>query len=1222
MNKKFSIIKRVFFILLVSITIFGVSFSSNNSKVDASGETEYLKKGNGDYLTYRGKDEKVKALKEYNDPIQQFRACWVSHFAGDVSYYKNEESYKAEITEILDNMEALGMNAVMFHIRTHNNAFYPSKLNPVARWYSGVNFDEFDPVAWIIEECHKRGIEFHAWMNPYRVDDSNVYGEYPEGNPANDPTKLLSNGSGTILDPASQEVRDFIVDTCMEVIEMYDVDAIHFDDYFYISGVATELSDNEKRANVDAFIYQLHNEMTEYNEKNNKNVQLGISPSGVYRNSTYSSSPKYDSNGNLISPIGSNTAGFAHYGNYLFSDTLHWINEEWIDYITPQTYWSLEGPSAPFADLSRWWSWAVTNKDVNLYLGMGIYMAIDGSSGWGNDVNEVDKQLRNAAMYEEIDGICVYKYTSLLDSNATVKKGVETFKNYWGTKRVPSAVQKSYADKVPSYPVTNLCLIDGQLTWDARSDVRGYMVYKVPAGTTLDKNNLDHLLEYTQDTKIFANDSAVYDYYVSTVNKANVISEPVKLENGNDFEAHDIVVTRISLLPNDITLECEEEINNILSLYNSLTEKEKAKVVNYSVLQEAYNTVQTIKSLDANVNSYLETLDKDLINGQKLIAPENMRWSYKNASDSAVYDLSTAKLAGTYLGKKIVLTLTATVPNSSYVYIKDVEFNASVIPSKYTPLIYRNDASCMTPNDSGQYTEGENGYIGWSDVILYVGNYALPIAADSYQEVTSASELKAVYWTSCGVLVTNASSTSISFVLGETVFKNLTQTPNYGHLVISKEGKVKTVSNTTDYTSNIILGAGESIFIGRYLETQINDTPFKAYDTNFDTSTEVRIVKYDESSVETNVVESVIYVIEQLPTLITLADEEEINSVLAFYNTLTDEQKTQVTNYSKLEKAVSELKTLKEEYNKLQSAKETAISEIKDYVKLANYSATHQASIKGYIQMYTLEIETATTVEEVNDCVQKYKKAVDVLKPLIEELKEAKVNAKAEIRRYLDLSDYTNNGVKTINEIYVSGDTKIESATDFDNLNNIVNEIKTELDQVLNKEEEFYDLKNKYRSDIYTYYNEEDYNKTVAQIIVSKANSVNIELSKAETFEELEEINQKFKDFITDYIKISEVEEILLSKETEMTNMIEDKYANDERVQNLLFEYKNKLKNITTKSSMNIIIKNFELELTKLCQIIDRETISTETTCKNASASLIAMFGALSLVALVLRKKR
>ena len=160
----------------------------------------------------------------------------------------------------------------------------------------------------------------------------------------------------------------------MEVVENYDVDAIHFDDYFYISGTnddATYAAYNPKglgradwrREQVNLFIEQLHDAMTEYNSKNNKAVQLGISPSGIYKNG----------NGSVSS--GSNTSGFAHYGDYLYSDTYKWAKEGWIDYLLPQSYWAFEHPSAGYADVMSWWNKAFEGLDCLLYSGIGYYMA-------------------------------------------------------------------------------------------------------------------------------------------------------------------------------------------------------------------------------------------------------------------------------------------------------------------------------------------------------------------------------------------------------------------------------------------------------------------------------------------------------------------------------------------------------------------------------------------------------------------------------------------------------------------------------------------------------------------------------------------------------------------------------------------------------------------------------------------------------------------------------
>jgi uncharacterized lipoprotein YddW (UPF0748 family) len=405
-----------------------VNSSSNQKLLGASNEYTAIVDNNGNKVTYRNTNEAIMRLSEYNYPTQNLRAAWVSHFISSMPKYTTEAKFKQDYKNVLDNMESYGLNCVIFHVRTHNNALYKSELNPVATWFAAVDFDTFDPLEWAIEETHKRGMEFHAWLNPYRISDSFCAEDYPEGNPANDSANILSTSSGKILNPGIQSNRDFIVDSCMEVVENYDVDAIHFDDYFYISGVETNKSGDWKRQQVDLFIEDLSNQLREYNKENNKAVQLGISPSGIYRNGGVTSSPKYDANGNLTSPLASNTSGFAHYDNYLYSDTLKWINEEWIDYIMPQTYWSLEQTVASFGELSKWWSWAVKYKKVNLYLGMGIYMPAD-NSNWRKNKYEVRDQILNAEMYDEVGGFSFYSYNYLASSNVYTKTGMDILKN-------------------------------------------------------------------------------------------------------------------------------------------------------------------------------------------------------------------------------------------------------------------------------------------------------------------------------------------------------------------------------------------------------------------------------------------------------------------------------------------------------------------------------------------------------------------------------------------------------------------------------------------------------------------------------------------------------------------------------------------------------------------------------------------------------------------------
>ena len=602
------LIKLFVCLTLVVCTVFVAANSKQNEIVslDAASNLVAIKDDNGNTVTYRNTSDPIMRLKEYNYPTQNLRACWVSNFIGSLPSYSTEEKWKKDYTYVLDKMESYGLNCIIFHVRTHNNALYKSELNPVASWFKDVNFDEFDPLAWAIEETHKRGIEFHAWLNPYRISTNGgstqyVSGDIPAVNPVNDSSNLLQSGNSIILDPGLQSNRDFIVDSCMEVVENYDVDAIHFDDYFYISGVETSKSGDWKRQQVDLFIEDLSEQLRAYNKEHNKAIQLGISPSGIYRNGGVTSSPKYDANGNLTSPLASNTSGFAHYDNYLYSDTLKWINEEWIDYIMPQTYWSLEQTAASFGELSKWWSWAVRYKKVNLYLGMGIYMPAD-NSNWRKNKYEVRDQILNAEMYDEVGGFSFYSYNYLDSTNTYTKTGMDIVKNDYFKTKIPADVKKYYAPLYDTVPVQNIKVLNDVLSYDACDNVRGYVVYKVAKGEVLNQDDIKQIYYYGNDLSVELKDTTNYTYYVSSVNLANEISEPISTEAA--LATAENVIEKIKSLPAVIKFEHEHLVQEIRGFYYALSETERAKVTNVDVLNNAISVLEAKNSAVETVTSY------------------------------------------------------------------------------------------------------------------------------------------------------------------------------------------------------------------------------------------------------------------------------------------------------------------------------------------------------------------------------------------------------------------------------------------------------------------------------------------------------------------------------------------------------------------------------------------------------------------------------------------
>ena len=414
----------------------------------------------GKAVKYRNSNTTVLIPDFYLQKEEQLRACWISSFAGDWSPSTNKETMMSRLNDVLDVLEYFNMNCIIFHIRTHNQAFYKTKMTYIKSSYGTYeSFEEWDYLEWFIGECHKRGIQFHAWLNPYRIvssgatslaETAKTWENYPN-NPASDVNNMLMNSSGgVILDPAIPEVRNYITDICLEVMEQYDVDAIHFDDYFYISGVDdstsfnkyklsnSETIDNFRRRQVDLFIKQLYDAMTAYNLENHRHVQLGISPTGIYRNG----------NGSVES--GSNTSGYAHYGSPLYADTLNWIRHEWIDYILPQSYWAITHASAGYPDVMDWWNKAVAGYKVNLYSGIGLYMNNNNGSNysWGTQAQEVANQVLYTTKLENCQGVSFYAYSSIVNayqnSNQMAYAGLKTIHDkYWTTK---VAAPKTMAD--------------------------------------------------------------------------------------------------------------------------------------------------------------------------------------------------------------------------------------------------------------------------------------------------------------------------------------------------------------------------------------------------------------------------------------------------------------------------------------------------------------------------------------------------------------------------------------------------------------------------------------------------------------------------------------------------------------------------------------------------------------------------------------------------------
>ena len=293
------------------------------------------------------------------------------------------DSQKAEFIRILDLHKQNGLNAIIMQIRPATDAFYPSPYEPWSEWLSGVQGKPpspyYDPLQFMIDETHKRGMEFHAWCNPYRADFSIGKASIaPSHITRLHPQWFLDYGGKKYFDPGNKEAQEFVVEVIKDITERYDVDAIHFDDYFYPYRIAGKefpdsisyaqygrgmQKDDWRRSNVDSIIYKLFTVI----RKTKPHVQFGISPFGVWRN--------IDKD-----PRGSNTkAGQTNYDD-LYADILLWLQKGWIDYVAPQLYWEMGHKAAPYEVLIDWWSKHTYGK--HCYIGLGIYRANGRDVAW------------------------------------------------------------------------------------------------------------------------------------------------------------------------------------------------------------------------------------------------------------------------------------------------------------------------------------------------------------------------------------------------------------------------------------------------------------------------------------------------------------------------------------------------------------------------------------------------------------------------------------------------------------------------------------------------------------------------------------------------------------------------------------------------------------------------------------------------------------------------
>ncbi|MFF2888484.1 family 10 glycosylhydrolase [Paenibacillus sp. NPDC057967] len=469
---------------------------------------------------------------------REMRAAWISTVVNidwpSTDSWKIEDTQaraaaqKADLIKILDDLAETGANAVMFQVRPTSDAFYKSELAPWSYWLTGKQDVDpgFDPLEFAIEEAHKRNLELHAWANPYRVsmpaamykDESgkplsdlkavgDMLSKVPDSIYAKHPEWVKVGTNRFVLDPGIPEAAKYVEDSVMEIVENYDIDGIHFDDYFYVGsngGFDAGYSDQStydtyadktefpkiedwRRNNTYTLVKNLHNRINAEKPW----VKFGISPAGVW--------------GNIKDghPDGSETsAGIPNYDR-AYADTKKWVLEEIIDYITPQVYWTFANSAAGYGVVSSWWSDLLKNNpDVKtqLYMGVGLYWLDPKEAAtdkyWtteGVGDQEIARQLKFNAANPNIDGTMIFTYNSFKANSPNANSAASLIKNdLWATKALMPAMPWK-GGVAPEAPVlVNAAFEDGShtISWqDNDENTAYYAVYRFEDNEAVNINN-------------------------------------------------------------------------------------------------------------------------------------------------------------------------------------------------------------------------------------------------------------------------------------------------------------------------------------------------------------------------------------------------------------------------------------------------------------------------------------------------------------------------------------------------------------------------------------------------------------------------------------------------------------------------------------------------------------------------------------------------------------
>lgn len=474
-------------------------------------------------------------------PKREFRGAWIQAVNGQFRGIPTEK-LKQTLIDQLNSLQGAGINAIIFQVRPEADALYASQLEPWSRFLTGVQGQApspyWDPMQFMIDECHKRGMEFHAWINPYRVKTSlkselsanHLYNIHPEW--------FVTYNNQLFFDPALPESRRHICMVVADIVSRYDVDAIHMDDYFYpypakgmdfpddasfarYGGGFTNRAD-WRRSNVNILIQKIHETIRGLKPW----VKFGISPFGIYRNE------KND-------PLGSKTNGLQNYDD-LYADVLLWARNGWVDYNIPQIYWQIGHPAADYETLVKWWAKNTENRP--LFIGQSVMNTIQNADPKNPSMNQLPRKMALERAYQTIGGSCQWPASAVVEDAGKYRDAlVQEYHKYPALVPVFDFMDDKAPGKVRK--VKKVWTEDGyMLFWtapkakDEMDRAVQYVVYRFDDKEKVNIDDASHIVAVTRNNfyKLpYKDGKNKYRYVVTALdrlhNESKSVSKKVKL---------------------------------------------------------------------------------------------------------------------------------------------------------------------------------------------------------------------------------------------------------------------------------------------------------------------------------------------------------------------------------------------------------------------------------------------------------------------------------------------------------------------------------------------------------------------------------------------------------------------------------------------------------------------------------------------------------------------